>query len=536
LLADRETMSHGLVAEMHSVGDFLRQQVNASGTNADGMLDAHCSTMSLKIANMHDLDAVLASALSQAVHAGPWKDLQNARLITAIDERLRAPPSKKKKLPNQSMQSFNLYLKDSSIARMTSLGHIDEQLEFAAELCAALRLKHPHEPTVGHSVSVVCTVCDHRPWKKTTLHYVHQFKGFLNTKCRDLDVRHGYIDTYPVTPAGLPKSLYDAVYGDEAPSTREWDMSGQVHCIVRKSHKEAQSAEPVHRAGSTDILQVLLQAMSGFQGQGDLPGFKMLTPRTARPLPPASNELLRKLTSLALTNGDAGDDAAQRQQLSDANADLSPAKSSNSTPPASPVQPSFTPPVSRVSKCGVDRNDDSVRSFFSYDDLSAVEQKAIMDSAKQAANSAAAKVTAEQQAKVTAEQHHDEADASAPTGRGSGRGVRGGRGGRGGRGRGKGNGRGSGNDHGNSSTQIVEPKAKAKAKAACNVARRPAANTNAPSPKAACTPKAKAKAKVTAQAKAWPVGCGRCRGSPNGCGTCNRVGYVPRWGPAPANR
>jgi hypothetical protein len=207
-----------LLDEMHHINSFLAAQASIMGPALAAVMEGQSSSLIAKIGMLPTLDAVCATELTTCIANGPWTPDQKNKLGQAVGSRLQIISTMKpatacsgRRRANQSLMSFEKYLKQEHVDYLGTAASDVAKLNVLAELCEQIGLDIPSEQTVKHLIAVFCSVTkkgsvDH----SLGYSYLTELKRLLKTRAKSFP--HQRPTIYPDLPSDLPQHIYEYAY------------------------------------------------------------------------------------------------------------------------------------------------------------------------------------------------------------------------------------------------------------------------------------------------------------------------------------
>ncbi len=199
-------------SELADVSTLVQSQVDA-GIDRDEVVDALCGSWAPRLAGLSQCSQSDKARLTSALTAGPWNDTQRKELARAVLVGSHDPTTKRKRA-NQKCTYFENFVPEDVWIKLKDIKQFSHltRASLVAGVAHSIGIECPDQPTLYRMVSVVA-YCE----KNYDMHQddvrklMDKIQGFIKNQSRVADFP--YIEHYPCSAQGLPRSIQYRAYG-----------------------------------------------------------------------------------------------------------------------------------------------------------------------------------------------------------------------------------------------------------------------------------------------------------------------------------
>jgi hypothetical protein len=199
-------------SELADVSILVQSQVDA-GMCRDEVVEALCCSWAPRLAGLSQSCQSDKARLTSALTAGPWnedqrKELARAVLVGSHDLTL------KRKRANQKCTYFENFVPEEVWVKLKDTKQYSHltRASLVAGVAHSIGIECPDQPTLYRMVSVVAYCEKNYDMNQDEVHkLMDKIQGFIKNQLRVADFP--YIEHYPCSAQGLPKSIQDRAYG-----------------------------------------------------------------------------------------------------------------------------------------------------------------------------------------------------------------------------------------------------------------------------------------------------------------------------------
>ena len=214
--------------ELQSIQNLItRQSSIIANDDLHKLMSLQCEAFVQKLNTVAALDISGVDELTQIVQAGPWKDVHKQRLVLAFSTALVNVPATGKAKPtkreSQEITAFQNWAVQSEADVLQAFCiSFQPKINTAVQMLKRLGLILPSEASKGHIMEVLLAACPEWLRTQTPISVREEYlklKAAIGTAFKN--VRNpgpqGYIVQWPETPAELPQSQLEIMFGDQTP-------------------------------------------------------------------------------------------------------------------------------------------------------------------------------------------------------------------------------------------------------------------------------------------------------------------------------
>ena len=199
-------------SELTDVNTLVQSQVDA-GMCRDEVVDALCYSWAPRLAGLSQSSQSDKARLTSALTAGPWSEAQRKELARAVLVGSHDPTTKRKRA-NQKCTYFENFVPEEVWVKLKDTKQYSHltRASLVAGVAHSIGIECPDQPTLYRMVSVVAycgTNCDMNQDEVHKL--MDKIQGFIKNQSRVSEFP--YIEHYPCSAQGLPKTIQDRAYG-----------------------------------------------------------------------------------------------------------------------------------------------------------------------------------------------------------------------------------------------------------------------------------------------------------------------------------
>jgi hypothetical protein len=199
-------------SELADVSTLVQSQVDA-GMCRDEVVEALCYSWAPRLAGLSQCSQSDKARLTSALTAGPWSEAQRKELARAILLGSHDSTTKRKRA-NQKCTYFENFVPEEVWVKLKDTkqhSHLT-RASLVAGVAHSIGIECPDQPTLYRMVSVVAYCEKNYDMNQDDVHkLMDKIQGFIKNQSRVAEFM--YIEHYPCSAQGLPKSIQDRAYG-----------------------------------------------------------------------------------------------------------------------------------------------------------------------------------------------------------------------------------------------------------------------------------------------------------------------------------